>query len=61
MVRNLSIRCVLIYNLSIGHGLVCKFDSRTALVLNLVKWVVYYTREPIELKGGKESTAFDVF
>jgi hypothetical protein len=61
MVYNLSIRCVLIYNLSIRHGLVYKFDSRTALVLNLVKWVVYYTREPIKLKGGKESTAFNVF
>jgi len=41
--------------------LVCKFDSRTALVSNLIKWVIYYTREPIKLKEGKESTAFNVF
>ena len=61
MVYNLSIRCILIYNLSIRYGLVCKFDSRTALVLNSIKWVVYYIRELIELKGGKESTAFNVF
>jgi hypothetical protein len=61
MVCNLSIKCVLICNLSIRHGLVCKFNSKTALVLNSVKWVVYYTREPIKLKGGKESTIFNVF
>jgi hypothetical protein len=61
MVYNLSIRCILIYNLSIRHGLVYKFDSKTALVSNSIKWVIYYTREPIELKEGKESIAFNVF
>ena len=61
IVYNLSIKCILIYNLSIRRRLVYKFDFKTTLVLNSVKQVVYYIREPIKLKGGKESTAFNIF
>ena len=52
MVRNLGIRC----------ALARKINSKTTWVCraNLVKWVGYKTRDPIEFERGKESVGFNV-
>ena len=53
---------IIVYNQSTGYALARKINSKISLVYraNLVKWVVYKTRDPIKFKRGKESASFNV-
>jgi len=52
-------RGIAVYDLGIGCDLARKVDSKTPWVYraNLVKWVGYKARDPIEFKVGKESVS----
>jgi len=53
---------IIVRNLSTRYTLACKINSKISLVykINLVKWVVYKTGDPIKFKRGKEFTGFNV-
>ena len=48
---------IMVYDLGIRCGLAYKVDFKTPWVYraNLVKWVGYKARDPIEFKAGKKS------
>jgi hypothetical protein len=63
LVRILSSRGITVRNLGFGRALACKIDSEATLTysLSLIEWISYEARDPIEFKGGKGSSGFDLF
>ena len=62
LVRILVYRGVTVCDLGTGYALAYKVDSKTPWVyrVNLVKWVGYKARDPIEFKVGEESVSFNM-
>jgi methionine salvage enolase-phosphatase E1 len=52
---------VLVRILSSGSIIVYNLGFRCAYSLNLIKWISYKARDPIEFKGGKGSSSFNLF
>lgn len=50
-----------IRNLDIRRALARKLKTALVPSWNLIEWVGYTTRDPIEFEGGKESANLDVF
>ena len=52
----------MVCDLGTKYNLAYKVDSKTPWVykINLVKWVRYKARDPIEFKAGKESISSNV-
>ena len=63
LVRILSSKSIIVYNLRVGCALAYKVNSKTILVysLDLFKWVGYKASDFIEFKGVKGSVFFDLF
>ena len=62
MVCILVYKGVAVHDLGIRYDLARKVDSKTPWVYraNLIKWVGYKARDPIEFKAGKKSISFNI-
>ena len=62
LVRILVYRGIAVHDLGTKYNLARKVNSKTPWVcrVNLVKWVRYKARDPIEFKAGEESISSNV-
>jgi hypothetical protein len=63
LVYILSFKGIIVHNLGFGRALAYKINSKATLTysLSLIKWISYKARDPIEFKGGKGFSSFNLF